>query len=98
MKMIKSLGGVFKGHQRKVLKNSQGIYKIQVRKTPDHEWRDVTYNDTALAIAGKGNPDTHLFFSISAVAMFVTQHWERESTYFEDETEIEVLDDWTEKL
>lgn len=63
-------------------KNKDGIYKIRVEEVTGY-WRDVTWNDTATAIAGRGNPDTRYFTSRAGVDQFIRDYWHGKPKYFE---------------
>lgn len=94
-KELMELRGIFKGKPYKVFKNKDGFYKIQVN---EGYWRDVTYNDTAWAIVGKGNPDAELFTTREEVDEFIEEHWHREPARYDDDTPLSTINqEWEEQ-
>jgi hypothetical protein len=85
--------GLFKGKPHEVLKNKDGVYKIRIEEAAGY-WRDVTWNDTAIAIAGRGNPDTRYFSSRSEVDGFIQKYWHGEPDYFESPKSPKVDQKW----
>jgi len=88
LKMIKERRGTFKGYEKKIVKNSQGIYKIQIKKYGD-TWVDIIHNDVAMAIVFTGNVNPIYFFKKKDLDEFIEKHWFGENIYIGDEPSLE---------
>jgi len=64
---------MFYGDEYRLLKNKDGYYKIQINQAG--YWRDITHNDTALSICGKGQPETQIFFSRTEAGEFLRKYF-----------------------
>jgi len=84
--------GKFKSTQKKVLKNTDGFYKIRIKEW--ESWRDLTHDDTAMAIAGKGNPETRIFTSEVDLKQFIRDYWESEPATFNRKSVPVINQDW----
>lgn len=94
MKLLSDRDGRFAGCKKRILKNSQGLYKIQY----SHDgiiFFDITYNDTAIVIAGRGNPETQYFYSKKDVDAFIEKYWNKPNEV-KGELGVGVIDDFKE--
>ena len=95
IKITKEIRGKFKGYQRKVFFNSQGIFKLSISRDGVF-WRDVSYNDTATFITGNGDDSSRLFYNKTQLDDFIHNQWAGEYEYFDDKFNIEIKDDFEE--
>ena len=93
--MIKSLfdlTGKFHECECQILQNKDGFYKIRIKEYG--YWRDITHNDTVMAIIGKGNPETHVFYNEKLLQEFLDKYFLSKPPQIEEEKELKIDNNW----